>query len=180
MRTIPLLIGHPLAAALLILELTPRIAIRERVTAAKEDLEKIFSMLETMAQFRPAAKQALDNLKDLLRTTETQTTLAGMANGTEQNGQSSHAWTHQTDPALIDAATHADDGLFNFDVFGGGGLGGPLGADFTDFSDFDTFLAQQQSYLYPTLSCSNLFDANGFFQAQFTQSRPSSPRNGRD
>ena len=163
------------SAAILILELTPRIATRERIAAAKEDLGKIFSMLETMSHFRPAAKQALDNLRDLHQTTETQSTLASMAAGPDQgNPNNAWVWQQQTDPLLTNGA-QADDGLFGFEIMGGG----PPGADLTDFSDFDTFLAQQQSYLYPTLSCSNLFDTNGFFQTQLLQSRPSSPRNGR-
>lgn len=161
------------AASILILELTPRIASRERVAAVREDLSKIFSMLETMATFRPAAKQALDNLRDLHQTTETQTTLASMATGDEGNRSQARFSQQHHDPLLIDDA-QLDQGMFAFRDM----VDAP-DADFNDLSDFDTFLAQQQSYLYPTLSCSNLFDINGFFQTQLLQSRPNSPRNGR-
>lgn len=162
----------------MILELTPRIAMKDRQAAAREDLAKVFSMLEEMARFRPAARQALENLRDLHRTTETQSTLANMANGQEaSSARTQAAWSQPTEASLLEKEDSAADGLFSWDAFGG--AGGQLGADFTDFSDFDTFLAQQQAYLYPTLSCSNLFDANGFFQSQLLQSRPSSPREGR-
>jgi hypothetical protein len=166
------------AAAILIMEVTSS-SSSERLTVAREDLFRIFNMLQTMSEFRPAAKQALDNLRDLYATTETQSTLVNMAASHDGTGGmeqsvigSSMRWDDATSSS--NDLPVGNDGIFDFDSMSGFPLDFSSAAGVTDF---DLFLAQKQSYLYPTLACSDLFDTGAFFQTQMLQSRPSS-RNG--
>lgn len=180
------------AAAVMILESTPKMGPTSAETAqlshsaliAREDLAKIFSMLETMAAFRPAAKQAVDNLRDLHMTRETQRTLATMAGGqADRTGPSNHeqfqgngaASVHEPYSLNGNHNVNPIDPLLDFDFTGGMTFGGA--DEHQLFPDLDSFFAQQQNYLYPTLACSDLFDNMGFLHTQMMQSRPPS-RNG--
>lgn len=164
------------AAAILILETTPSMniatgpALLQRSREAELALTTVFNLLEDMASFRPAAKTALENLRDMLQKRKTQdqlqTVSTALVASQHQQDTSSALIDHSFDPfAMLDTGS-----IFNTtgtDFFA---------ADFPTLPDFDTFFAQQQSYLYPTLGMNDGLDSTLFFQAQMLQSRPQSPR----
>ena len=164
-----------IAAAILMFEVVTITDLAStRLATANSALSDILLILDELAPYRPAARQARASLQAVFQMRQTSACLVDNTSWPAANTSSSHA--QLLPPGNVEPPSSTLDNLVNIVMSDATQDTSNLPSSvYTSLFDTEYLFTQQSSYLYPTLGNGDAFDTALFFQRQMMESRPTTP-----